>query len=249
MSQHYPATFEPGGAFGYGRVIGGPLERGEITLPFNAIDALHPTGHAGVDFGWWLDNRPPGTLDGNPITNRLEGVVIDKGLDSVMGYYTMIAHGDQFVPGSLASLYLHSPGPSAFNIGDTVPAGAVINVVDNTGLSTGPHLHWGMYQVQPDGHGALVDPLSVLGVDDAPVVAVVSNISVPVLPASQENEVQIVRTMDIATAEIAIAVAKGKIESGEATVSLLSDGDLGHVMVGLSIPTAAFTAAYPAFQR
>lgn len=242
----YPATFEAGGAFGYGRVIGGPLERGEITLPFAAVDALHPTGHAGVDFGWWLDNRPPGTLDGLPIYNRMEGVVIDKGLDSVMGYYTMIAHGDQSVPGALASLYLHSPSPSPFEIGDAVPTGAVINVVDNTGLSTGPHLHWGMYQVQPDGHRALVDPLSVLGDDAVPVV---SEISVPVLPANQEDDVQIVRTMDIATAEIALAVAKGKIESGEATISLLSDGDLGHVMVGLSIPTAAFTAAFPGFQR
>lgn len=244
---NYPATFEAGGAFGYGRVVGGPLERGEITLPFGAVDDLHPGpyGHAGVDFGWWLDNRPPGSLDGNPITNRLGGVVIDKGLDSVMGYYTMIAHGDQSVPGALTSLYLHSPGPSPFAIGDTVPAGAVINIVDNTGLSTGPHLHWGMYQIQADGHRALVDPLSVLGEN----VPVVSEISVPVLPASEENDVQIVRTMDLATAQIALAVTEEGIKKGSATVSLLSDGDLGHVMVGLSMSTAEFMAAFPGFQR
>ncbi|NLT43683.1 MAG: M23 family metallopeptidase, partial [Anaerolineae bacterium] len=54
------------------------------------------------------------------------------------------------------SMYCHLSEIKA-NTGDLVSAGDVVGLVGNTGLSTGPHLHWEV-RVQ----GERVDPMRLL---------------------------------------------------------------------------------------
>ena len=240
----FPCSWTPGGEFIGGVVHNSPIGEATVTLAYQQVDALHPTGHAGIDLV--CEPVAGDTTDGHPIVLLVDGTVIDKGFTSVMGHYIMLAHGDLRHPGTLASLYLHSPRPSDFNIGDTVSAGSVLNVVDNTGLSTGPHLHWGMYAVGIDLSLHLIDPLSVFGVDSlAPPAAPPS---VPVVPSQGTTDVppRVLRVMDIATGDIAIEVAKANINNGKATVQLVDTGDDNQVGVLVTITKADLLAAYPA---
>ncbi|RZJ97585.1 MAG: M23 family metallopeptidase, partial [Novosphingobium sp.] len=117
---------------------------GRMTSPFGA--RRHPIlgyvrMHAGVDFGaaW-----------GSPIFATGEGVVSFAGRHGGHGNYVRIEHG-----GGLGSGYGHM-SRIAVSPGARVSAGQVIGYVGSTGLSTGPHLHYEVYQ-----HGRTVNPLSV----------------------------------------------------------------------------------------
>ncbi len=229
----FPATYEPGGAYGYGSIKGGPIGDAEITLAFGVVDGLHPGGHAGVDMV-----KADGTTDAHPIVLLEDGYVFDLGYDSVCGHHCTFRHGDITDPETLLSIYMHSPAPYQFAVGDFVPAGTVINVVDNTGLSTGPHLHWGVYKAS----GVFIDPISAFG-------SASSLTTVETPPQNNEEDSvppKIVRPMDIATADIAIEVAKAGVNAGTASVSLVDMGDDNQVGVLLTLTKADMLAAYPA---
>ncbi|MFO7635843.1 MAG: M23 family metallopeptidase [Clostridia bacterium] len=83
--------------------------------------------HDGVDLG--------GTT-GDNIFASADGVVIQARYDSGYGYLIKIDHGE-----GLTTLYAHC---SKFLVkeGDVVKQGQVIAKVGNTGLSSGPHLHF-----------------------------------------------------------------------------------------------------------
>lgn len=96
-------------------------------------------GHTGVDFG-----APVGTK----VKAALDGVVIGTGnTDEVRtcysyGKWVFIKH-----PDGLSTLYAHL---SLINVstGDNVSTGQIIGYSGNTGYSTGPHLHFGVYASQ-----------------------------------------------------------------------------------------------------
>lgn len=67
------------------------------------------------------------------------------------GNYVSISHGDGF-----ASVYMHMTH-YIVSPGQTVAAGQVIGYVGNTGLSTGPHLHFGISYA-----GTYVNPLAYI---------------------------------------------------------------------------------------
>ena len=67
------------------------------------------------------------------------------------GYYVSINHGDGF-----ASIYMHMTR-FVVSAGQTVTAGQLIGYVGSTGLSTGPHLHFGISYA-----GAYVNPLAYI---------------------------------------------------------------------------------------
>ena len=93
-------------------------------------------GHDGVDFRASI---------GTPIKAALTGVVVgEANTDLVPGCYSfgrwiMIKH-----PDGLSTLYAHL-SLSVVNIGDMVSTGQIIGYSGNTGYTTGPHLHFGVY--------------------------------------------------------------------------------------------------------
>ena len=97
--------------------------------------------HAGVDFG---------ASYGSPIFAVSDGIVAYAGRHGGHGNYVRLEHG-----GALGTGYGHM-SRIAVSPGDRVQAGQVIGYVGSSGLSTGPHLHYEVYQ-----SGRTVDPLSV----------------------------------------------------------------------------------------
>lgn len=77
------------------------------------------------------------------------GVVELSDMLPVFGNVVVINHGQGF-----ETIYMHMQYRTVQE-GDHVEKGDMIGAVGNTGLSTGAHLHWGLYL-----HGQKIDPLS-----------------------------------------------------------------------------------------
>lgn len=91
----------------------------------------HPHFHRGVDLA-----APLGT----EIFAAAGGVVAETGFDRILGYFVRIVH-----PNNWTTLYGHMQRIGASD-GAEVRAGDLIGWVGSTGLSTGPHLHFEMWQ-------------------------------------------------------------------------------------------------------
>ncbi len=119
-----------------------PLE-GEIIEPFGTkrtLDHKIDWGyHGGVDLS---------ADAGTPIHASNGGIIELSDNLPVYGNVVVINHGQGF-----ATIYMHMQ-ESHVAEGDSVEKGQVIGLVGSTGLSTGPHLHWGLYL-----HGVKVDPI------------------------------------------------------------------------------------------
>ncbi len=103
---------------------------GEITSPFGY--RKHPvTGEFGVHNGTDI-----AAAEGTPIAAAFNGRVEETGYNSVRGNYILLSHG-----GSTKTLYMHCSEIAAEK-GAVVRSGEIIARVGNTGLSTGPHLHF-----------------------------------------------------------------------------------------------------------
>ena len=98
--------------------------------------------HNGVDMA-----APKGT----PVYAAKSGKVTAAGFEGQMGNYVSINHGDGF-----ASIYMHMTH-SIVSAGTYVNAGQVIGYVGSTGLSTGPHLHFGISY-----NGTYVNPMAYI---------------------------------------------------------------------------------------
>lgn len=95
--------------------------------------------HKGLDIA-----APTGT----EIVAANGGTVASAGYSSTMGYYAMIYHGN-----STYTVYMHCNSLKVSK-GDQVTKGQGIATVGSTGISTGPHLHFGV-----SVNGNYVDPL------------------------------------------------------------------------------------------
>lgn len=106
--------------------------------------------HKGVDWG-----APLGT----PIMAAFDGTIAFAGDGNGYGNVIRIDHG-----GGKATAYAHmSRFADGMKVGLAVHAGEVIGYVGTTGLSTGPHLHFELYQ-----DGVAVDPLGSAVAEAAP---------------------------------------------------------------------------------
>lgn len=121
-----------------------PVDGAHVTSTFGMRN--HPVlgytrMHKGVDFG---------TPVGTPVYASGDGVVTAIGLHSGYGNYLRIEHSP-----TLSTAYGHLSGyPPGIAIGTHVHQGQVVALSGNTGISTGPHLH---YEILIDGQQ--VDPL------------------------------------------------------------------------------------------
>lgn len=121
---------------------------GRITSPFGIRTAPTTgasTNHRGVDIG-----APTGT----DVVAALAGTVIAATYNSSSGYYIKIDHG-----GGVVTVYMHS-SKLLVKKGDYVERGQVIMKVGSTGVSTGPHLHFGVYV-----NDTAVNPLNYVSYD------------------------------------------------------------------------------------
>jgi murein DD-endopeptidase MepM/ murein hydrolase activator NlpD len=127
-------------------VIKWPLDTVSVTQYFGntSFSTANPQiyngkGHTGIDL-----RAAPGTK----VKAALTGVVTGVGnTDLVKGCYSygkwiLIKH-----PNGLSTLYAHLSG-IAVGAGEEVKTGQLIGYSGNTGYSTGPHLHFGVYATQ-----------------------------------------------------------------------------------------------------
>lgn len=130
----------PAGKIG---VLFWPLTKHIITQLFGStVDSkrLYTSGtHNGVDFG---------TPIGTPVKAALSGTVIGTGNTDIQpgcysfGKWVMVSHSN-----GLSTIYGHLSSISVSQ-GDNVATGDLLGLSGNTGYSTGPHLHFGVYATQ-----------------------------------------------------------------------------------------------------
>jgi len=125
-----------------------PIRNARITSFFTKR-RYHPVlhryrAHVGVDYG---------ARSGTPVLSTGEGKVSFVGTSRGYGNTIKIHHASGHT-----SLYAHLKGfKSGLHMGSSVKQSDLIGYVGSTGLSSGPHLHFGMYV------GATpIDPLSVM---------------------------------------------------------------------------------------
>lgn len=107
----------------------------------------HPIGggtrfHRGIDFA---------ASEGTPIKSVLDGTVIDAGMEGALGRIVRIQHAN-----GLRTVYAHC-SRLAVRKGDRVQQGQIIAYSGSTGRTTGPHLHFEVWQ-----NGRHVDPINFL---------------------------------------------------------------------------------------
>ena len=116
---------------------------GRITSTFgyrNRPTAGASTYHKGIDVG---------ASTGTPILATASGKVVTATYSSSAGYYVMLYHGN-----STYSVYMHCSSLNV-RVGQQVSKGQKIAAVGSTGISTGPHLHFGI-----SVNGQYVNPLN-----------------------------------------------------------------------------------------
>jgi murein DD-endopeptidase MepM/ murein hydrolase activator NlpD len=111
--------------------------------------------HKGIDF-------VPG--EGTPVFAVADGIVTDMGSNGGYGNYVkmrhLIANSDGVIE-EWETLYAHMKNksfPEEMMIGSAIKSGETIGAVGNTGMSTGPHLHFELLI-----NGEHVDPLPLIG--------------------------------------------------------------------------------------
>ena len=127
-------------------ILSWPLQKILVTQYFGDTDfsTANPQiysghGHDGVDFAASI---------GTPVMAALSGEVVGvANTDSYPGCYSfgkwiMVKHNN-----GLSTLYAHLSVQSV-QVGDTVQTGQIIGYSGNTGYTTGPHLHFGVYATQ-----------------------------------------------------------------------------------------------------
>jgi murein DD-endopeptidase MepM/ murein hydrolase activator NlpD len=144
------------GGDGRGRYFNGEGESAEKTflktpLKFARMSSgfdrrrMHPVlhtvrAHLGVDYA-----APVGT----PVWAAAPGKIVSRGPAGGAGNMVVLHHDN-----GLDTVYMHlSKFAASQKVGQVVPAKTVIGYVGTTGLSTGPHLHFGVKQ-----NGQFVDP-------------------------------------------------------------------------------------------
>jgi murein DD-endopeptidase MepM/ murein hydrolase activator NlpD len=156
----YPSSF---GSMGYYHPDGRSTRRQFLRcpLPFIRVTSRfgmrqHPVlgfsaRHNGTDFA-----APYGT----PVRATASGVVTARGRDNGRGNFVSVRHANGF-----SSNYYHMQRfATGLHAGQRVEQGQVVGHVGSTGLSTGPHLHYGLLK-----NGRFLNPLKLQSPSIAPL--------------------------------------------------------------------------------
>lgn len=108
--------------------------------------------HNGIDFA-----APTGT----PVRTVGDGKVIFSGYKKSTGYMVRVRHNARYT-----TEYMHlSKISSSARVGAKVSRGMVIGKVGSTGLASGPHLHYGMFD-----KGRYIDPMKAKVIRSGPTI-------------------------------------------------------------------------------
>lgn len=125
-----------------------PVKDVSVNQAFGNVDPKYTSiglkAHNGIDY-----HAP----DGTPVLASHDGTVTYAGLDGSNGNLIVIKTDETFDYGNgqayFKTLYCHlKTGTYKVTAGQKVKAGQVIALADNTGFSTGSHLHFGLKPVQ-----------------------------------------------------------------------------------------------------
>jgi murein DD-endopeptidase MepM/ murein hydrolase activator NlpD len=128
-------------------ILKSPLKYARVSSKFDR-KRMHPVlhrekAHLGIDYA-----APTGT----PVMAAADGVITTRAPSGGAGNLIVMRHD-----GGLSTLYMHlSAFAPGIKVGDRVAAKTVIGKVGTTGLSTGPHLHFGVKV-----NGSYVDPATL----------------------------------------------------------------------------------------
>lgn len=129
-------------------LLGNPVDVIRVTSPFTTM-RLHPIlktyrAHLGVDYGGGV---------GTPVRSAGSGKVTFAGEKGGYGNTIEVNHDSSY-----KTLYAHLNGfAKGLRNGQSVKQGQVIGYMGNTGLSSGPHLHFGLYR-----NNVAINPASVV---------------------------------------------------------------------------------------
>ena len=129
-------------------LLGNPVDTIRVTSPFTTM-RLHPIlktyrAHLGIDYGGGV---------GTPVRSAGSGKVTFAGEKGGYGNTIEVNHDSSY-----KTLYAHLNGfAKGLRNGQSVKQGQVIGYMGNTGLSSGPHLHFGLYR-----NNVAINPASVV---------------------------------------------------------------------------------------
>jgi murein DD-endopeptidase MepM/ murein hydrolase activator NlpD len=132
-----------------------PLPGARLTQPFGPTDVTvePPATVNGVAYAHYHDGIDLAAGLGTPVRAAADGVVVSAGKGYGGAIIVKIRHDDGFV-----SLYGHLDPALQVRVGQRVSAGDTIGKVGLTGITTGPHLHFGLFT----SDGTAVDPSASL---------------------------------------------------------------------------------------
>ena len=138
-----PGYYDQGGQSSEKKLLKSPLKFQRVSSGFDRR-RMHPIlhtarAHLGIDYA-----APTGT----PVWAASAGTVTQRGQSGGAGNVVTIRHD-----GGIDTVYMHLSKFADIKIGQKIAAKTVIGYVGTTGLSTGPHLHFGVKQ-----NGAYIDP-------------------------------------------------------------------------------------------
>lgn len=119
-----------------------PVPGGEVSSGYGY--RTHPV-QGGTHFHNGLDISAP---SGTPIKNLQFGEVVATGYDSLNGNYVKIKHANY------STFFGHMLEPARVQKGQKLLKGHIVGYIGSTGMSTGPHTHFIVY----DKNGNTVDP-------------------------------------------------------------------------------------------
>ena len=164
-----------------------PVE-GTVTRDFYHPDSVYVGGqHMAIDIG---------AATGTPIRAIADGQVVADAWDTYSGHYVALKHA-----GGWRSTYRHLVTSSPLAVGQTVRQRETIGSVGTTGLSTGPHLHFDLWNSNKQSPEAILkngwwahDPDSYLGRED--VAAPAAEEPAPATPPERSGETYTVKAGD-----------------------------------------------------
>jgi murein DD-endopeptidase MepM/ murein hydrolase activator NlpD len=133
----------------------------------SAFGRRHRGWHAGIDI--------PADM-GTPIRAAAAGTVIVSGWERAYGNVVKIQHTDGFL-----TVYAHNL-ENLVEVGDTVPAGAIIATVGRSGHASANHLHFEIRQ-----EGVAYNPLHLLEARDTTVMASIETATAAATGADDED--------------------------------------------------------------
>ena len=138
-----------------------PLPGARETQDFGSTsETLEPSATVGgVTYAHFHNGIDLAAKLGTPVLAAADGTVTFAGKQSDGAVIVKIRHSDGYT-----TMYGHLNPSLAVSVGDHVSAGQEIGKVGLTGVTTGPHLHFGLYNTS----GKAVDPSSALAAGQLP---------------------------------------------------------------------------------